>query len=95
MQIHQKHRKILLSGILVIVLMGLYPPWLYTRSHAFSYSEIPAGYSFILSAPKPEYSSSEYGVKIDIPRLFIQWVLVVAAMGAVILFVKKEEKNSP
>lgn len=95
MQLNKTQRKIILSGIAVIVLMGLFPPWTYTYKSESKYSENPAGYCFIASPPSRQGSSLTSGIKIDMSRLFIQWTMSIAAavFGALLTTTRKDEQN--
>src|SRR5262245_20208755 len=66
-------------GIAIVVLMGLFPPWVESRT---SSSSLPhtgytafysRGYSFLF-APPTENSAAF----IDLSRLMVQWVIVAA-----------------
>lgn len=53
------------------VLMGLFPPWVVLGGRGL---EVPIGYRFILSPPTGDLAS----VRLDVPRLLVQWVVVLA-----------------
>ena len=96
---------ILVAGLLVMVLMGLYPPWIYQDS---SGKQIPMGYSFIWAPPeeKIDKKGNIFGFKFDIEMstmrgnsLDIWKLLVQEAMAAGITFggaalAGKSSKNS-
>jgi len=68
--------------------------------------ERPAGYGFIFYPPSPVrvtrsgnfsgfmMASSYWSVRLDITRLFIQWVVVAIAVAGICLFLKEDEKGS-
>ena len=85
----ENQRKILIAGIVIIFLMGLFPPWLYTFKRDSIYSENSAGYHFIIDGPKPK--SLPYGIKIDFSRLFLQCLLVIVATGLGIFLFKRTD----
>ena len=85
----EKQKKILIAGIVIIFLMGLFPPWLYTFKRNSIYSERTAGYSFIMDSPTPKLKSIANGIKLDFSKLFLQWFLVVIATGLGIYLSKK------
>ena len=91
MTLNSTQRAVLLAGIAVIVLMGVFPPWTYTFKSRATYSEEPAGYSFIASPPSRRGNNLMHGVKIDMPRLVIQWVLAIAASGFGVLVTTKQK----
>ena len=45
-------RAILLTGIVLFVLMGMFPPWKETFQASGAFSENPKGYAFIAAPPK-------------------------------------------
>lgn len=82
---------ILISGLGVFVAFTLFPPWLYTayvtgtrHSQGFR-SEKDAGHHFIFTPPSPENDAPPFGTKIDVSRLVLEWVAVVAITGMVLL----------
>lgn len=80
-------RFFIMAGIAFFVLAGLFPPWTYTYELPNRYSEEPAGYSFIAFAPPRRGKSFRHGVKMDMQRLLVQWVITIAACGCgVVLF---------
>jgi hypothetical protein len=73
--------RLLLAGLVVIVAMGLWPPW---KVSAFGAIEESAGYAFLLSPPR------RLGVltaHIDWKRLGMQWtgVALCTAVGILAL----------
>ena len=66
--------------------IGAYPPWNYTLDYESAHREKPAGYFWIFSSPKPESTAPAYGIRVDLTRLSVQWlVLVVGVGGSVVL----------
>lgn len=78
-----KQKIVIIVGIVAIVIMGMFPPWIYTYKDKSTYSMGPAGYSFIAIPPKSRLYSG-YGVKLDIPRIVVQWVAVFVSTGLVV-----------
>jgi len=93
MRLNATQRTIILAGIAVIVLMGVYPPWTYTFKSTMTYSEEPAGYGFIASPPSRRGDNLMHGVKIDTSRLLIQWAVAIAAssFGVLVVARRKDE----
>jgi hypothetical protein len=73
----------LFCGVVVFVLCGLFPPWLYTYDVTATHSRSDAGYSFILSPPlKRGRITTADGIQLDTSRLLIEWACILAATGA-------------
>lgn len=87
MSINRKQRKIIVVGILVFLMMGIYPPWRHRVDAENQYKRVktirPAGYHLIITPPTPLTKNIAYGVEIDTTRLFLQWfmVLVITLLG--------------
>jgi hypothetical protein len=96
MRLNTTQRVIILAGIAIIALMGLFPPWTYTLKATMTYSEEPAGYGFIASPPRRKGDSLMHGVKIDSSRLLIQWTVTIAAscFGVLVTAKRKDKQNS-
>ena len=78
-------KAIVLGGCLLFVLCGLFPPWLYTHS---GHTVRSAGYRFLLTAPQPlNYSNS--GIRLDVERLAIEWLCILAGTGMALMLVAK------
>jgi hypothetical protein len=82
-------------GVGLIVLMGMIPPWVHTFDARSIHSRKPAGYQFIFTPPKPEGASPAYGVRLDVSRLAIQWVVTATAAAAFVLVSRQREKPAP
>ena len=82
----------MLVGTLLFVLTGLFPPWEHTfRDSAGDVIE-PAGYGFLMAPPdagppdRVKYNPEKYrsireywGIRLDIVRLFVQWMIILVA----------------
>lgn len=81
-------------GIISIVLMGLYPPWTYdVNAREFSVQGFPK-YGFILTPQTPrEFSERTFYCRLDISKLFIQWVIVATITGGLLVTFKDKKKN--
>jgi len=86
-----KQIRILIVAGAIFVGMGLFPPWTHTFNAESGHHEKPAGYALIVAPPKPEFHKAFFGVRLDISRLLIQWVVLFAATGGLILFTNKPE----
>jgi len=78
-------KTILLFGITIIVLMGVYPPWI---KHGGSITGEDGGYRLITKRSK--------NFELDLKRLGVQWSMVAIATGGLLVIFKdsKQIKNS-
>ncbi|MCP4331655.1 MAG: hypothetical protein GY785_03275 [Gammaproteobacteria bacterium] len=81
MIINGKQKTLIVVGVLVFILAGLFPPWLYTLHVNNIDREKPAGYAPIFDPPYPENDDIRYGVELDVSRLTVQWVVILTATG--------------
>lgn len=93
MILNDKQRKIVIVGVVLFVLMGLFPPWTYTLDLQSIHREKPAGYALIVSPPEPERGSPAFGVTIDISRLIVQWFVLAAATGLGVFMTRTQGKE--
>jgi len=79
-------------GIIAIVLMCLYPPWVQISRLPSSNIKgtTPAGYAFIWQQPERSRYS---GIAIDFPRLSIQCFIVAVITGGLIVTLKDKKKD--
>lgn len=93
--LNAKQKIIIIVGIVAFVVIGMFPPWLYTHKGASINTVEPAGYSFIAIPPRIKYETIkkyDSSVKLDISRIVIQWVTVFVSTGLVV-FLLWEKKN--
>ena len=88
MKFNPTQKKILIVGIVIVLLIGVIPPWNYTYKSSSTYRETDAGYSFIMSPPP---ARGGHGIKIDISRLVIQWIVTIAATTAGVMLTAKKD----
>ncbi len=81
-----KQKICLWLGICLIVLIGLFPPWV--RGGTLL-TPNDAGYHFIFTPPKVRSMECS---RIDISRLFVQWVMVASITGGLVTTLK-DKKN--
>ncbi len=75
-------KKVLILACLVFCLTGLFPPWVHTVNlRGASPTTYPAGYYLIFDPPARRGEGGRYGVAIDVPRLLIQWAVLIVAVG--------------
>lgn len=69
-------------GAALFILCSLYPPWVSIRG-------FNAGYRNVFDLP----ADSQYHV--DLSRLFVEWVVVVAPAGVIVWMLPKKRKLPP
>jgi hypothetical protein len=83
----------LIAAGVIFVGMGLLPPWIYTLDAGSIEREKPAGYALIVSPPNPEKDLPAFGVRLDISRLLIQWLVLVAATDGLLLLTREPDSK--
>jgi len=84
---NSQQRMVLWMGLLVIVVMGVYPPW------AFRYGEIWLGRRYALITEPPSYGSfSGPLATLDANQLGIQWAAVVV-ISAGLIYIWRDHKK--
>lgn len=92
MKLNAQQRILVVVGVSVMILMGLFPPWTHTFKYKSVDSREPAGYSFILTPPEKKQQSIPFGIELDVTRLSVQWIIVILAtgLGVMLISVKKD-----
>lgn len=91
-----KQRIVLLAAILIMALMGLFPPWVQTVNVKGLKIEQPGSYNLIFNPPAPDPTlfsgnwKNLIGVHLDVSRLLIQWSVVLILACAICLFIEQE-----
>lgn len=75
-KLNRKRKIIVLIGLIVIILVGLYPPWNINLGIRGSES---CGYGFIWSPPESRYGTG--ACTLDAYRLLVQWIGVCIDAG--------------
>lgn len=97
---YKTQQLIILTGITLIFLMGLYPPWVYIDSNKV---EHPMGYSLIWKPPinEQQVKAQLFGITlqldtktqtantIDIVRLLLQVAVLSVVIGGAVVLCKK------
>lgn len=83
MDFNEKQKTILIIGVIIIILMGLFPPWARILSGE-GLRKMTFGYAFIAAPP-------DHRVALDISRLFVQWIMVIFATGLGVLLTKGKD----
>ena len=81
MSINEKQKKLIVAGIVVVIFMGLFPPWTYTFKAKTVENKEPTGYGFILAPPEKKSQNVACGIELDITRLSVQWIITLLATG--------------
>ena len=86
MIINSAQRKIIVLSITMYIVMGLFPPWVYTFDNKSTHTENPAGYAIIFNPPWAEGDERRHGVHVDMSRITVQWItLAIVTAGALLL----------
>ena len=72
-------KTILLCTVVLVVIAGLFPPWINIRGDEGALISHPVGYGFLLDPPRTRLSG---GIALDLPRLVIEWIMLAAMGGA-------------
>lgn len=91
---NQKQTIVMWIGIIVFVLMGLFPPYLYGAIKAGCYGF--AGHYFILNPPVGGGAATRellqpLALQIDIGQLCVQWAMVAVITGGFIIAFKDKK----
>jgi hypothetical protein len=85
---NKKQKIVLMIGIIVFLLIGIFPPWVLISSPENSARlEGAIGYSFIIFSPNHGWC------RIDISRLMVEWITMVVVMGGLILLFNDKLKE--
>jgi len=94
----RQRRKIIAAATAVAFLIAAaFPPWIQTYDLNSTHTQSDAGYAFITSPPPPRDYSYAIGIKLDQPRLAIEFAGVLAAgVGAWFLLggEKKDDRKN-
>lgn len=84
-------RKTFVVAAAIFLLVTVCPPWLYTTHRPVNggvqISQRPAGFYPIFDPPAPERREPGFGIALDFPLLFLEW-LAVAVATLLVLMVK-------
>jgi hypothetical protein len=95
-----RQKQVLIVGIAVAVLMGVFPPWtdsflLDSGAQGKIQSQSSVGYSFIFDPPQAQPQMQMFHTfAIDIRRLFVEWVVVALAVGGGLVYFREPVKKS-
>ena len=80
-------------GIVVSVLMGLFPPWVKRLDVQAVHVAQPASYQFLFNPPAVQ--NSFWSAHIDFPRLILQLAIVWGIVAAIHFFAKGKDSGNP
>jgi hypothetical protein len=80
---NRNQKSALIAGMILVVLMLLFPPWRDTR-----WSDTSLGYSFLWAPPQSMGWTSPRYTAINYKMLFTQWFAVIACAGGTVLLFK-------
>jgi hypothetical protein len=95
---NKNQKKVIMAGLVVIVLMGLFPPWVHTVNVSTKLRTIKieraGNYGLLFSPPTPAdketFVSGYWGVHLNVSRLLIQWILVMVVVCGLVVFLKED-----
>lgn len=88
---NNKQRIVIAIGVVIILIMGLFPPWVATLDR--NHREYPGDYGLIFSPPDVTDVESGYGVHLDISRLIVQWVTVILVVAGIVLILRDKRNG--
>jgi len=97
MTLNKIQRWILIVGLVIFVLMGLYPPWkAMTSANTANRQETPYRYGLI-TKPPIRMTGGEFAgqiaTRLDTTRLTVQWLILAVATGGAIFLTKDPPKK--
>ncbi len=91
---NKNQKRVIMAGLVVIVLMGLFPPWVHTVHVKELKIDRAGSYGFLFSPPAPDQNNfpwkNMWGVHLDVSRLLMQWILVVIIVCGLVFFLNKD-----
>ena len=86
-ELNKVQKIVLLSGIVLIVIMSLFPPWRIINPQTGYGGEV--GYSFVADPPQTHggsYRHTYIPVRVDVNRLMVQYLaVVILTVGGIFL----------
>lgn len=79
------------TTMLLVVLMGLFPPWVTHISRHGNHYTIDLGYAFIATPPLRLGNSGS----VDLSRLFVQYIAALTMGGCSYWFCRKQKEKRP
>ena len=106
MLLNKYQKTVLWAALSIIILMGLFPPWISAyhvtnpKTHWPGFiEEDSAGYDFIFVPPTQighvdaDGTWITYSFHLDYGRLFLQWLLIVAVSGGLIFLFREPSQT--
>jgi hypothetical protein len=88
---NKKQKYILLVGLFIFALMGLFPPWDFIFEVSVVVVNRSGPYAFIFSPPTYNPYGVEATPRIDTFRLIVQWAIVVGVCSGSFIFLRDKE----
>lgn len=91
-----KQRTAICVGVILVVVLGVYPPWnqtLSARDAGLSVNIVrPGRYAWLWSPPEP--SGQYWGVGLDLGRLLVGWVTVILTTGGLVFALRSKSSEN-
>lgn len=88
----KRRKTVLILALTIIALTMLFPPWIHVFHTNRQHVERPAPYSFIFDPPPPRLKDYET-TKIDLMRLSLQTIAILALAGIGLVTGKRDEES--
>jgi hypothetical protein len=108
MVLNKNQNIVVLAALGIIVIMGLFPPWIQGRAssndlagiESLTHHEFAASYYFLFNPPQEGTGKSVQSgnwvhdyFRLDYGRLFLQWSVVIVVAGGIIFLLGNPAKN--
>src|SRR6266571_3970404 len=81
---NRKQRVAIVLGLVLLALLGLFPPWTDSLTAPMGYhQELPSGYRFLFSPPRP--FDDRHSITLDLKRLAVSWTVVLLLTGVIVV----------
>lgn len=81
----------LFLGIALLFFSTLFPPWVLFTVGKSGGTELPLGFSFLFTTPEPQATGVQ--MKVDFPRLIIDWVVLFCWFALTVLLQRRTDSN--
>lgn len=80
-KLNKLQMRVLMAGALLAILLAIYPPWCEGRF------DTCVGYGWLILPPR------NYGIKIDIIRLGLEWIIVSIPTAVLLVWLSNSENH--